>query len=1014
MTYKYNIGAEENTPNPKDKFQKMRSMARQFFCLLLLMFGISALGYAQITVTGTVTSAQNKNPLPGVNVLEKGTLNGTSTNSNGNYEITVSSEDAVLVFSSISFSTQEIVVGDRTTIDVQLTEDMQLLDELVVSGLASTVKRENLANSVATIDAEELTGGTSPATVDGALQGKVVGTNMTSSGGAPGGGVDIKLRGISTLGAGSSQPLIIVDGVYINNDELQTGVSAVSAQASAAQDDGANRLADINPDEIETIEILKGPSAAAIYGARANAGVVIIETKRGRGGETQISFSQDLGYSSILNKIGAATWSESKIDQVYGAGSSAAIAAKQMYNDAVENGTLRDYEDIIFGNLGAQINTQISVSGGDPKTQFYVSGAFKDDNGIIKNTGFNRYSLRANIDHRLNDNIDISSSTNYINTETNRGWTGNGGVGSVVQAVAFTPPFAQLLPNESGEYPNNPYFQMNPLELIEYGENQQEINRFLQSLSANFKLYNSGAHTLNFNVDGGVDFMNSNTMAYMPPFLQFQQSQANPGDVIHSAEKVLNINLQAFFIYNTTVGSAESPWNLTTQTGYTTFHNERQLQMIRGRGLVPAQRNVQNASLQEIYNQFFINITDVGYVAQQEVNWDDKIIGTLGARFDKSTLNATQEKYYFFPKASLAVNITNFDFWSSDILEQLKLRAAYGETGGLPNFGVTFEALNSGLISGNLGTFRSTRTIDPNLEPETAQELELGVDLGLRGGRASLEATYYRKNVSDLILDQELPSSSGLQVIATNAAELRNEGIELGLRVVPLQNDKINWNSTINWWKNTAEITDLKVPSFTTGGFGASLGTFYIAEGFSPTTIVGTPFNTEEGRFTIYGDSQPDYQMSWVNTISFLTNWELNFLWHYTHGQKVINLRRFLADFGGTTPDWNNDANGDGTPDGLDRPGEGAGRFVVDAGYLKLRELSLYYSVPSGFLESYSGGAVKDVRIGASGNNLLLFSDYPSYDPEVSEFGSSAIGTGVEVAAYPSARKIMFHLKLDF
>ena len=970
------------------------------------------------TLQGTVFDESTGEPMPGVNVFIPELNVGAATDAEGMFEIAEIPEGTYVVRATfVGYETfeEEIEIADgENSIEIMMAPSALQLDEVVVSGLASSVKRENLANSVTKISADELAGNTSPATVDGALQGKVVGTNMTSSGGAPGGGVDIKLRGISTLGAGSSQPLIIVDGVYINNDELETGVSAVSAQADPNQDDGANRLADINPDEIESIEILKGPSAAAIYGARANAGVVIIETKRGSGGETQVSFSQDVGYSSILNKIGAASWSEDKIDQVYGAGSSTAQAAKQMYNEAVANGTLRDYEALVFGREGAQVNTQISVSGGDARTQFYVSGAFKDENGIIENTGFDRYSLRANIDHQFNERIDISSSTNYINTTTNRGWTGNGGVGSVVQAVAFTPPFAQLLPNESGDYPDNPFFQMNPLELIEYGENEQEVNRFLQSLSANFELYNSGAHSVNFSLDGGVDFMNSNTMAYMPSFLQYQESQANPGDVIHSAEKVLNINLQAFLVYNTTVGNEESPWNLTTQAGYTTYHNERQLQQVRGRGLVPGQTNVENASLQEIYNQYFVDVTDVGYVAQQEVNWDDKVIGTVGARFDKSTLNADQDQYYFFPKASMAVNITNFDFWNADILDQFKLRAAYGETGGLPNFGVTFEALNSGLISGNLGTFRSTRTIDPNLEPETAQELELGVDIGLRGGRVSLEATYYRKNVSDLILDQELPGSSGLQVMATNAADLQNKGIELALRTVPVQTNKFNWNSTVNWWKNTAEITDLKVPSFTTGGFGAALGTFYIAEGFSPTTIVGTPFDAEAGRFTTYGNSQPDYQMSWMNTISFLNNWEFNFMWHYSHGQKVINLRRFLADNAGTTPDWNDDSNGDGTPNGLDRPGEGAGRFVADAGYLKLREVSLYYSVPSSFLESFTGSAVKNIRLGASGNNVLLFSDYPSYDPEVSEFGSSAIGTGVEVAAYPSARKIMFHLKLDF
>ena len=971
------------------------------------------------TLRGTVIDERSGDPLPGVNIYLPDLEMGAATESDGTYEISAVPEGthdirATFVGYQTFEGTVTVDAEETTTLDIELTPSALQLDEVVVSGLASSVKRENLANSVSTVSADELSGSTSPATVDGALQGKVVGTNMVSSGGAPGGGVDIKLRGISTLGAGSSQPLIIVDGVYLNNDELETGLSAVSAQADPDQDDGANRLADLNPDEIESIEILKGPSAAAIYGARANAGVVIIETKRGSGGATQVSFNQDIGYSTILNKIGSASWSENKIDQVYGAGSSFAQSAKQMYNNAVQNGTLRDYEELVFGREGALVNTQISISGGNARTQFYVSGSFKDENGIIENTGFDRYSLRANLDHRLSEDVTVASSSNYINTITNRGWTGNGGVGSVVQAVAFTPPFAQLLPDENGDYPNNPFFQMNPLELIEYGVNEQEINRFLQSLSADIKLYQSGEHTLNMNLDGGIDFMNSTTTAYMPPFLQYQQTQANPGDVIHSAEKVLNMNLQAFLVYTTTVGTQEDPWNLTTQVGYTTFHNDRELQQVRGRGLVPGQTNVENASLQEIFNQYFVDITDVGYVAQQEVNWNDKIIGTLGARFDKSTLNADQDEFYFFPKASLALNLTNFDFWQADILEQLKLRAAYGETGGLPNFGVTFEALNSGIISGNLGTFRSTRTIDPNLEPETAEELEFGVDAGLRGGRASLEATYYVKNVRDLILDQELPGSAGLQVVATNAADLRNEGIELSLNLIPVQTDKFTWNSTINWWKNDAEITSLNVPAFTTGGFGAALGTFYIAEGFSPTTIVGTPFDSDAGRFTLYGNSQPDYQTSWSNTLNFLNNWEFNFFWHYSHGQKVINLRRFLADAGGTTPDWNEDSNNDGTPDGLSRPGEGAGRFVDDAGYLKLREVSLYYTVPSSFLQSVTGNAVKDVRLGVSGNNVLLFTDYSSYDPEVSEFGSSAIGTGVEVAAFPSARKFMFHLEFDF
>lgn len=971
------------------------------------------------TLRGVVTDAQTGDTLPGVNIFLPGLELGAATNVEGGYQIANIPEGshevrATFVGYQTYRGTVDITADETTTLNIQLESSALELGEVVVSGLATSVKRENLANSVSKIDSEELVGKTSHQTVDGALQGKIAGANLISSGGAPGGGVDIKLRGISTLGAGSSQPLIIVDGVYLNNDELQTGLSAVSAQADPNQDDGANRLADLNPDEIASIEILKGPSAAAIYGARANAGVVLIKTKRGRGGDTQVSFNQDVGFSSMLNPIGFASWSEQKIDQVFGEGSSLAQSAKQMFNDAVANGTLRDYEEIIFGNEGAIVNTQIGVSGGDARTQFYVSGAFKNENGIIENTGFDRYSIRANLDHRLSDNISIASTSNYINTQSNRGWTGNGGVGSVVQAVAFTPPFAQLQADESGDFPDNPFFQMNPLELIEFGINDQDVNRFLQSLSTEITLYQSEQHTLNMNIDGGADFLNSTSMAYMPPFLQFQQNQANPGDVIHSSEKILNLNLQAFLVYTTTVGSESEPWNLTSQVGYTTFYNERQLQQVRGRSLVPGQTNVENAGLQEIFNQFFTEITDVGYVAQQEANWNDKVIATLGARLDKSTLNADQDEFYFFPKASLALNLSNFDFWNIDQIEQFKIRSAYGETGGLPNFGVTFEALNSGIISGNLGTFRSTRTIDPNLEPETARELELGVDIGLKGGRASLEATYYIKNVSDLILDQELPGSAGLQVVATNAADLRNRGVELSLNVVPVQTNSFTWNSTVNWWTNDAEITDLNVPAFTTGGFGAALGTFFISEGFSPTTIVGTPFDAEAGRFTVYGDSQPDFQTSLSSTLNFKRSWEFSFLWHLSYGQKAINLTRFLSDIAGTTPDWNEDDNGDGVPNGLDREGEGAGRFIEDATYLKLREISLYYTVPSTFLNDLTGSLVKNVRFGVSGNNVLLFSPYSSYDPEVSEFGSSAIATGVEVAPFPSSRKLLFHAEFDF
>ncbi|HEX6982897.1 MAG TPA: SusC/RagA family TonB-linked outer membrane protein [Balneolaceae bacterium] len=997
---------------------------RSLICSTLLLFVIGFFASPVIaqsaqegSLQGVVTDAETGDPLPGVNIYLSDLQIGAATDTEGNFEIdNIPAGSHPIRASFIGYQTFEgtvtITPSEITTLDIQLKPSSLQLGELVVSGVATSVKRGNLANAVAKIDAEELTGSISPPTVASALQGKIVGTNMVSAGGAPGGGVDIKLRGISTLGAGSSQPLIIVDGVYLNNTELQTGLSAVSGQASAAQDDGANRLADLNPDAIASIEILKGPSAAAIYGARANAGVVIIKTKRGSAGETQVSFNQDVGYSTMLNKLNYASWSEEKIERVFGEGTALAQTAKEAYRNAVANGNLHDYEDVIYGNEGRILNTQLSVSGGNSRTQFFVSGSFMDEEGIIRKTGFSRRSIRANIDHRLSDYVRISSSSNYINTESQRGWTGNGSAGSVAQAVKYTPNFAQLFPDGNGNYPDNPYFQLNPLELIEYGLNDQDVNRFLQSLTADVTLYNQNQHSLRLDLTAGLDFMNSTTMVYQPPFIQYQQSLPNPGDVIHSTTKALNLNAQAFLIYNTTVGSDDNSYDLTSQIGYAHFYKDQQLQQVRGRGLIPGQTNVENASLQEIYNQFFQSVTDVGYIAQQKVNWEDKVIATVGARLDRSTLNADQEHFYFFPKASLALNLANFDFWGVEQLQQFKLRVAYGETGGLPSFGATFEALNSGVISGNLGLVRSSRTVDPNLRPETASGLEFGTDIGLSSGRASISATYYIKSVYDLILDQQLPSSSGLQVMATNAADLQNRGIELSLNVIPIQTDNFVWNATLNWWKNDAEITNLKVPPFTTGGFGAALGTFYIAEGYSPTTIVGTP--VENGRFTFYGNTQPDFQSSFFSNIHLFGNWEFNFLWSLSYGQKAINLSLLFSDGAGTTPDWNGDYDGDGVPNGMDRQEEGAGLYVDDATYLKLRETSLYYTVPSQFLSDLSNDAVKGVRLGVSGSNLLLFSGYSGYDPEVSEFGNSALQTGIGVAPYPSARQVMFHVEFDF
>jgi len=309
-----------------------------------------------------------------------------------------------------------------SNLNIQLSQDATNLEEVVVTGLASSVKRSNLANAVSTVSAKDLTGTTTIQTTDGALYGKVAGATIRSNGGAPGGGMSIQLRGISSL-SGASQQLIIVDGVYISNATQRTGRASVTGAGGSNQDDGANRLADLNPADIETIEVLKGPSAAAIYGTRANAGVIIITTKRGAEGRTTVSLSQDIGFAEPLRLLGVDDWSEEKINFFYP--EARRPLELERFRAAQSSGNFIDYEDFFYNTQATLLNTRVNVSGGNEKTKFFVSGNISDEEGTVRNTGFQRYSVRANIDHKISNAIRLGVSSNYIQSNSDRGFTGN-------------------------------------------------------------------------------------------------------------------------------------------------------------------------------------------------------------------------------------------------------------------------------------------------------------------------------------------------------------------------------------------------------------------------------------------------------------------------------------------------------------------------------------------------------------------------------------------------------------
>ncbi|WP_405251380.1 SusC/RagA family TonB-linked outer membrane protein [Dokdonia sp. Asnod3-C12] len=979
-----------------------------------LLFLIPCAMMGQSVVTGVIKDAGN-NPIPFVNVIEKGSSNGTTSDFDGNYSITLNGNSGTLEFSYLGYATQEKLISSSQTLNVTLEESSESLDEVVISGLASSVKRSNAANAVASVSAEQITGTTPPPTLDGALYGKFAGALVSQNSGAPGGGLSIKLRGATSI-QGNTQPLYIVDGVYVDNSSISAGLNAVSAASAGGsasnQDNPTNRIADINPDDIENIEILKGASAAAIYGSRAAAGVVIITTKKGKAGETQFKFGQSFGWTQVTRLLGLRDYNEQRVEDSFGA------EAVPLFVAARDEGRLVDYEEEIYGEKGLISRTNFSMSGGDVKTRFYAGVTHSNENGIVKNTGYEKTSLRLNLDHRATDFLKVSLNTNYINSRSNRGFFNNDNSGTTIGVtLTGTTPWLQLFPDENGVYPDNPSGASNPLQTRDRVTNREIVDRFIIGASANLDIFKKEKSSLELILRGGLDTYGQKSRAIFPKDLQFQKP-ANGGQngvAVQGDTQNRNYNLAAFLVHNY---RTDNDLSFRTQAGVTREYFDRNTQLITASGLVASETNVDQAANTGT-NQFRLLQEDAGFFVQEEINFQDKLIGAIGLRGDKSSNNGDANELNYYPKASLAANFNEFDFWKEDsFVDKFKLRVAYGEAGNFAPFGALFTSYTSFSTDGLLGISLVGVRGDAGLSPERQKELEFGTDLSILDGKVDFSATYYIKTVDDLILNSALPPSSGFTSEFVNAGELQNKGLELSLNSNIIESENFVWNASVNWFKNTSKITRLDVDPFNVGAFGATLGTFRIEEGSSATQIVGIGPNPGANGFQKFGDSEPDFQMAFNNSLQY-KDFQLSFLWQWKKGGDNINLTTLLSDLNGTSADYDDSgldpsgalANG---PYRVSQLGSSADVFVEDASYLRLREVGLYYTIPTTALTNFLGGNIDNIKVGFSGTNLINIFDYNSYDPEVSNFGGGGIFTGVEVTPFPSSKRFLFNLAVNF
>jgi len=991
---------------------------RLLFLRMFLLLGCVLVGgssvWAQFTVTGRVLDA-NGEGLIGATVAVSGTNRGTTTDLNGSFRIEVPGSSATLTISYTGYKTARVQVSAANAqVELTLEEDFAGLDEVIISGLATSVKRANLANSVATISARELTGITNQSTMDGALYGKFRGAEIRANSGAPGGGFSVRLRGVTSI-FGNQQPLYIVDGVFVNNDAITLGTNIVSAAAgggnpSTNQDDASNRIADIDPEDIETIEILKGASAAAIYGSRAAGGVVIITTKRGKSGQTRVTLNQSVGFSQPIRLLGMRDWTADLVEKEFG------LADRQLFE---QNG-LTDYEKELYDNRPLLTATRLDVSGGTDKTSFFIGGTYRDEGGLVDNTGYKKLSGRVNIGHRFNDWLDVYITNNYINSQADRGFFNNSNTNTTIgYALAFTKPWLKLKPETpGGDYPAVPSVGSNILETVALVTNREQVNRYIGGANINIRFWHNDNNELKGVIRAGVDQYTLHTTAIFPQNLSYFRDPGTLGGVSIAGRTLnTNTNLWGFLVY-THVTNGGTTWR--TQGGLTAENFDQNTIISTATRLNGSQTNLDQSGNVSVFHRRYPQ-KDRGFFLQQEVNWKDRIMLSAGIRGDKSTNNGDADKLYFYPKANAAVNLHEFGglFSSGRFISQAKLRVAYGQAGRFSNFDDRFNPMVATFIGSSNGLYTATLRGNTQVGPERQSELEFGTDLGFFKNRVVVDVTYYIKRIDDLLLRAQIPQSTGYTTQVINAGGLENRGIEIGLDLVLIRSALFNWTSGINFWKNRSEVTRLDVPPFNIGGFALSLGQYRIEKGLPATTIVGTvPRDDPEfgkATYKIYGDAEPDFNMAFNNAFS-LGRLELNFLIHWRKGGDAINLSTLLWDLGKLTWDYD-----DKTLDPSGQLGNGPYRvqqwnanrntqpWIEDAGYVRLREIGLYYNIPR-----RTFGDRMSLRLGVSGRNVLNFFNYNSYDPEVSNFGNNVLANTVEVTPFPSSKRWVFHLTANF
>ncbi len=1013
----------------------------------------------QRVVTGKVTTTDNED-LPGVNIVIKGTTIGTVTDVSGAYSLSVPNDNAILVFSFIGYAEQEISVGSRSVIDVVLEPTVESLSEVVVIGYGE-VRKSDLTGSVSSVKANELRA--VPATsFDQALQGRAAGVQVSHTSGQPGAEASIRIRGISSITAGN-EPLYVIDGMLINS-------SAGDVTAGGTSGPRIGPLSALNPNDIESIEILKDASATAIYGSRGANGVILITTKRGKQGTSTIDFESYYGVQEVSKKLDLLNASQFA-SFVNEARANAGQLPAYVNPENLGQGT--DWQEEIFRVAPIQ-SYQLSFSGGTEKTQYAISGGLFDQDGVVINTGFKRYSFRSNINSQLTNRISVGTNLALAKTS---GTTANTGLqfispGVVGAALTMNPILPVFDPNERGGYTYENVIGGGPVMVGTVAANPvaelmgtdvlSTSSRVIGNMYATYKIIDG----LVFRSSIGIDAVTSRDRSFQPSWLRASRSvQGIAGISTIEALTWLNENTLNFD------KRLRENDQLNVVVGFTTqeFENESLSALAFGTSDQLGYHRLSLASDPQSPSNGESRWSMISYLGRAQYSLNDKYLFTVTGRVDGSSKFSADNKYSFFPSAAAAWRISQESFMENvTFVSDLKLKASIGIIG---NQAIGPYASLPLVASYGQGVFNNGPNVisytssqpqtynNPDLRWETTRTINAGFDAGLFDGRVQLTAEYYQKFTYDLLLSTPIASTTGFEQTILNVGNVENHGFDLELSTINMASARgLQWNTSFNFSLVRNKVTKLATENDVQLGSGLilregeSVGTFYgyefdgifqsDAEASESAVFANqlsgagraragdrkyrdvTPDGViDEQDRTIIGNALPDFTWGLNNNLSY-KNLTLSFFIQASHGNDMINLNQlFLEDMTAihnvSAEAWGNRWTPENPSNDFPRVLAGrttdvgvvSSKFIEDASYVRLKNVTLGYNLPSSVLQNIS---MRSCRIFASATNLLTLTDYKGYDPEGSSYGTSTAYPGVDQGRYPLTKTYTFGINLGF